>query len=211
PISAARPTEPIDQSQLLALADVVREATEAFEAFDHTKALEVTEKFFWNFTDDYLELVKERAYGQGGATPESQASAVFTLRLSLHVMLQLLAPFLPFTTEEIWSWWQKEAGSIHRSSWPQAVEVSAELDAGNHGLIELAANALTTIRKAKSDSKASMKAEIETATIEAPAAVLSSLRLFESDLKAVGRIRDLAYEEATEVAVSNIVLAEVAE
>jgi valyl-tRNA synthetase len=211
PATASRVTEPVDQSQLLALSDVVREATAAFEAFDHTRALEITEKFFWNFTDDYLELVKERAYGQGGATEAGQASAVITLRLSLHVILRLLAPFLPFATDEIWSWWQGAEGSIHRGTWPKAEDVVTGLDAGHHGLIELASTALTTIRKVKSDAKASMKAEIETATIEAPAAVLTSLRLMETDLKAVGRIQSLSYEEAEEVGVRNIVLAPVAE
>ena len=199
-------TEAIDQAMLLALADVVRDATTAFENYDHTKALELAEKFFWNFTDDYLELVKERAYGQGGATTATQASAALALRKALHVMLRLFAPFLPFATEEVWGWWQKEAGSIHRSSWPTVSEVTEGLDQGNHGLMELASVALFGLRKAKSDAKASMKAEVVSATLQAPAAVLSSMRIFESDLKAVGRIAELTYSEGDEVAVLDVVV-----
>ena len=199
-------TAPIDQAMLLALADVVREATVAFENYDHTKALELAEKFFWNFTDDYLELVKERAYGQGGATTATQASAALALRKALHVMLRLFAPFLPFATEEVWGWWQKNAGSIHRSSWPTVDELTDGLDAGNHGLMELASVALFGLRKAKSDAKASMKAEVISATLQAPAAALTSVRLFESDLKAVGRIAELSLTEATEVQVTDVVL-----
>jgi len=199
-------TEAIDQSMLLALADVVRDATVAFENYDHTKALELTEKFFWNFTDDYLELVKERAYGQGGATTATQASAALALRKALHVMLRLFAPFLPFATEEVWGWWQKNAGSIHRASWPTVAELTDGLDAGNHGLMEIASVALFGLRKAKSDAKASMKAEVTSATLQAPAAALTSVRVFESDLKAVGRIAELSYAEAAEIQVTDVVL-----
>jgi valyl-tRNA synthetase len=189
---------------LLALADVVRDATVAFENYDHTKALELAEKFFWNFTDDYLELVKERAYGQGGATTATQASAALALRKALHVMLRLFAPFLPFATEEVWGWWQKNSGSIHRAVWPTVEELTDGLDASNHGLMELASVALFGLRKA--DAKASMKAEVVSATLQAPAAALTSVRVFESDLKAVGRIAELSYQEADEIQVTDVVL-----
>ena len=206
PVGHTEVTEAVDQAMLLALADVVRDATTAFENYDHTKALELAEKFFWNFTDDYLELVKERAYGQGGATTATQASAALALRKALHVMLRLFAPFLPYATEEVWGWWQKDAGSIHRSTWPTVAELTHGLDSANHGLMELASVALFGLRKAKSDAKASMKAEVVSATLQAPAAVLTSVRVFESDLKAVGRIAELSYAEAAEVAVTDVVL-----
>jgi valyl-tRNA synthetase len=171
----------------------------------------VIQKFFWNFTDDYLELVKERAYGQADASPAAQASAAIALRQALHTMLRLFAPFLPFATEEIWGWWQTEAGSIHRATWPTVEELTDGLDGSNHGLLELASTALVGIRKAKSDAKASMKAEVLTATLQAPAAVLTSIRVFERDLKGVGRIEDLAYAEAEDVAVVDVVLKPVEE
>jgi valyl-tRNA synthetase len=196
----------------LALADVVREATLAFESYDHTKALELAEKFFWTFTDDYLELVKERAYNaEATVTTAQQASAAIALRKALHVMLRLFAPFLPFATEEVWGWWQKNAGSIHRATWPVVEELTHGVDAGNAGLLELASIAVGGVRKAKSDAKASMKAAVESATIEAPAAVLTSLRMIESDLKSVGKIQTLAYAEGEEVSMTQIILAEVAE
>ncbi len=212
PTGATEVTEPIDQAMLLALADVVREATTAFDAYDHTKALELAEKFFWTFTDDYLELVKERAYNaEGTVSSAQQASAAIALRKALHVMLRLFAPFLPFATEEVWGWWQKSTGSIHRASWPVVAELTEGLDAGNAGLLDLASIAVGGVRKAKSDAKASMKAAVDSATIEAPAAVLTSLRGFESDLKSVGKIQNLTYAEGAEVAMTQIVLAEVVE
>jgi valyl-tRNA synthetase len=212
PTGASEVTEPIDQAMLLALADVVREATIAFDGYDHTKALELAEKFFWTFTDDYLELVKERAYNaEGTVSTVQQASAAISLRKALHVMLRLFAPFLPFATEEVWGWWQKSTGSIHRASWPVVAELTEGLDAGNAGLLDLASIAVGGVRKAKSDAKASMKAAVDSATIEAPAAVLTSLRGFESDLKSVGKIQSLSYAEGAEVAMTQIVLAEVVE
>jgi valyl-tRNA synthetase len=212
PAGSTEVTEAVDQAMLLALADVVREATGAFEAYDHTKSLELTEKFFWTFTDDYLELVKERAYNaEGTVSAAQQASAAIALRKALHVMLRLFAPFLPFATEEVWGWWQKNAGSIHRASWPVVEELTDGLDAGNAGLLELASIAVGGVRKAKSDAKASMKAAVESATIQAPAAVLTSLRVIESDLKSVGKISALTYAEGDEVAMTQIILAEIIE
>jgi valyl-tRNA synthetase len=130
-------------------------------------------------------------------------------------MLRLFAPFLPFATDEVWSWWQNtaadQAASIHRAAWPTVEELTGDLDAGNHGLLELASTALIGVRKAKSDAKVSMKAVVESATLQAPAAVLTSLRSLEADLKAVGKIQDLSYQEGEELAVVEVVLAPVEE
>jgi valyl-tRNA synthetase len=211
PTGHSKITEPLDQAMLIALADVVKTATNAFDEYDHTKALEVAEKFFWTFTDDYLELVKERAYNADGAVTEAeQASATIALRKALHVMLRLFAPFLPFAAEEVWGWWQKTSGSIHRAAWPTVDELVTDLDLGNQGLLELASIAVSGVRKAKTDAKVSMRAAVESAVIEAPSAVLSSLRLLESDLKSVGKIETLSYTEAEELAMTQIVLSETA-
>jgi valyl-tRNA synthetase len=211
PNDSAKVTEPIDQSLLLNLAQVVTDATAAFDSYDHTKALELTEKFFWNFTDDYLELVKERAYGQGDFNADEQASALVALRTSLLTLLRLFAPFLPFATDEVWSWWQTNSGSIHRSSWPTASDLEAGLDASNADLLPLASQALFGTRKAKSDAKASMKADVTSAQLSAPAGVLERLEVLSRDLKAAGRIGSLTFAPADEIAVTEVVLAPAAE
>jgi valyl-tRNA synthetase len=117
-------TEPMDRSQLARLAETVTQATAAFEAFDYARALEVTEAAFWDFTDNYLELTKARSYGDLGA--DGQASAGATLRESLSIFQRLLAPFLPYCTEETWSWWQ--AGSIHRAAWPEPPQADGAIE-----------------------------------------------------------------------------------
>jgi valyl-tRNA synthetase len=194
-------TQAIDKAMLATLAEVVAGATKAFESYDHTKALELTESFFWNFTDDYLELVKERAYGQN-TDPVAQASAVSALRIALLALTKLLAPFIPFATEEAWSWWQE--GSVHRSSWPVSDELSSYTGSQNSGLLSLASQALIGIRKAKSDEKLSMKAEIASLTIEALATDIDLLKQIESDLKSVGKIDQVNYKLSESFAISGV-------
>jgi valyl-tRNA synthetase len=186
---------------LRALEQVVEKSTQAFESYDHTKALELTESFFWGFTDDYLELVKERAYGQN-SSPEAQASAVLALRIALHNLLRLLAPFIPFATEEAWNWWQE--GSIHLQSWPSKAELSTFTNHSQAGLLTTSADVLMGIRKAKSDQKLSMKAEITSLTISAPKAILEMIALIEQDLKAVGKIHKIDYQVGDELAISDV-------
>jgi valyl-tRNA synthetase len=174
-------TEPADRALLAALSGVVAEATRLWDAYDYTGALEVTERFFWQFCDDYLELVKERAYGsQGGA---GAASARAALGLALHALLRLLAPIMPFVTEEVWSWWQ--SGSIHTAAWPGAAELAID---GDPALLADLAEALIAIRGAKSQAKVSMKTEVSAASFSAPADALGRLRSIEADLRAVGRL-----------------------
>jgi valyl-tRNA synthetase len=188
-------TEPLDLDLIAELDQVIATATKAFDEYDHAKALETTEQFFWVFCDDYLELVKERAYGANGAA--GQASAAYTLRYAIDTLLRLFAPVIPFATEEVWSW--THDGSIHRSHWPLPTGGAAST-----GLRALVSEALIGIRRAKTDAKASQKTTASSATIAGPAL----LQLAAADLKAVGRISELDFTEAADVAVTAITLEE---
>ncbi|WP_375424057.1 valine--tRNA ligase [uncultured Friedmanniella sp.] len=183
-------TERVDRALLAALVEVVRAATTAFEAFDYTGALEVSEHFFWQFCDDYLELVKERAYGDSADPAVRSAQAA--LGSALAVMLRLLAPIMPFVTEEVWSWWQQ--GSVHTASWPVPEELAV---AGDPGLLTTVAEALAAVRGAKSAAKVSMKTEVSRASVRGPEPVLDQLRAVTEDLRAVGRITgEISWEVA---------------
>jgi valyl-tRNA synthetase len=178
-------SEPLDRAMLARLADVVTEATAAFDAYNHTDALQGTEAFFWTFCDDYIELVKERAYAEGPASESAKAA----LAAGLSVLLRLFAPFLPYATEEVWSWWRY--GSVHRSTWPTPYELTRVAPEGDPGLLDLAGEALRQVRRAKSDRKLSMKADVPLAEALGPAELLDKLALVEGDVKAAGRIAKL--------------------
>ncbi|HWJ66017.1 MAG TPA: valine--tRNA ligase [Nocardioides sp.] len=201
----ARVSQPVDTALLGRLAGVVRRATEAFEAYDYTTALEVSEKFFWEFCDDYLELVKERAYAQDG---DASDSARATLAFALQVQLRLLAPFLPYVTEEVWSWWQE--GSVHRSPWPTVAELGTPA-ASDGAAIDAVAAALAGIRGAKSQAKVNMKTPLSRVEVTGPEKAVRNAELAASDLVAAGKITgDLVFtvvDGATELGVT----AEIAE
>lgn len=195
----AQVTHALDASMLTALDGVVTEATKAFDRYDAARALELTEAFFWTFCDDYLELVKERAYNQADV---GQASAALSLRLALSTLLRLLAPVLSFAAEESWSWF--EEGSVHTAEWPTPLGID-----GDPAVLAAASEALIGIRRAKTEAKASQKTPVSRAAIAAPAAKLEALRAAADDLRAVGRIAELEFSEAEEFAVTAIELAPV--
>ena len=190
--TAGEVTEPLDTAMLASLANLVEEATEAFDRFDYARAIERAEGFFWSFCDDYLELVKNRAYGSAGDA--GQASARTALGLALQALLKLLAPFLPFVTEEVWSWWQE--GSMHRSAWPSADrlrEVAGGVDdePADPAVLAVAAAVLGEVRKAKSEAKRSMRTDVVSAAVTDTPARLSLLDLAADDVCSAGRIAAL--------------------
>jgi valyl-tRNA synthetase len=156
PVDPGMISTAMDRSMLAELAALVGEATRAFEAYDYARALERTEAFFWRFCDQYLELVKGRAYESQGE--ELAMSARAALQLALSVLLRLLAPFLPFVTEEVWSWWQ--SGSVHRAPWPDAASLAARAGDGDPLVLTVAADVLAEVRRAKTEAKRSLRTEV---------------------------------------------------
>ncbi len=182
-------TEPIDKAMLAQLADTVQAATDWFEAFDYARALEQAEAFFWNFCDNYLELVKDRAYGEKPVPGTSSARA--SLRIALSAIIRLFAPILPFAAEEVWSWWQE--GSVHRAGWPTVAGIGAAsglgdaVTTGDRAVLATASDVIAAIRKAKSEAKVSMRTEVASVRLAGPAAALERVASAEGDLRAAGR------------------------
>ncbi|MBP2414295.1 valyl-tRNA synthetase [Arthrobacter stackebrandtii] len=193
-------SNPLDRGLLAQLSEVVAASTAAFEKYDYARALQLTESFFWHFTDDYVELIKDRAYGAAGE--EGQASVLAALATTLDSLLRLFAPFLPFATEEVWSWWR--AGSVHRAPWPAAVGV----DDGDTSLLATVGEALSGIRKAKSEAKVKQRTQVLSATVAAVEVEAAQLTAGLGDLKAAANAVEITIEVAEgELAVSGVVLA----
>ena len=178
----ATPTEAVDIAMLARLASVVDEATAAFETYDYARALEKSESFFWWFCDDYVELVKTRAYSEGAGSDSARAA----LQRALSTLQRLFAPHIPFATEEVWSWWQ--TGSIHRASWPTRADLlggTSTVEA-TEDLLDAVCNVLAVIRRTKTEAKVSQRAEVEHVLVSATDTQVSLLQLGLVDLLNAG-------------------------
>ena len=197
PEPRGRVTAAVDRGLLTKLSRLVRESTADLDNYNYARVLERSETFFWSFCDDYLELVKGRRYSDQG--PELAASANGALFSALSVLLRLFAPFLPFVTEEVWSWWQE--GSVHRASWPAPDDLMAACapsgeDPRGVEALEFASAVLGAIRKKKSEEQRPLKTRVALAVVHAPPAQLLLFPDVEQDLRSSGLIDRLEASEA---------------
>jgi valyl-tRNA synthetase len=189
----------LDRAFVAELKELVVVATQAFERFEFSIALQETEKFFWGaFTDNYIELIKRRSRSEDD--PQGRASAVATLRLGLNVVLRLFAPVVPTITDEVWSWvFAEETGdsSIHLTSWPAVAELAAIPAPDVTGSFAAACDAISAIRKAKSESGMSLNRELLTLDLEADDAGQHDLMLVRKDVAAAGGADDVGFVPGT--------------
>ena len=196
PDAGAAVTATIDRAMLGRLAAVVDDATAAFDGFDYARALERTEDFFWWFCDDYVELVKARAYGTQDESGAQSARAA--LRLALSAITRAFAPFLPFVTDEVWRWWN--VGSVHATGWPTAGELDAALPAADAGAaIEPVSEVLAQVRRAKTEAKVSQRAAVDTLLIRSGDAARAAIDAALADLRDAGSIDTVVFEPGDQV------------
>jgi valyl-tRNA synthetase len=196
PPAGAGPVEPFDRAMLTRIAGVVDEATTAFDGFDYARALERAEATFWWFCDDYVELVKSRAYGAHG--DQAAASARVALRRALSALQRLFAPIMPFATDEVWSWWQ--AGSVHRAAWPTPAELvvdapwgedPASRGVGADEVLDAVGEVLAQVRRTKTEAKVSQRAAVQRVEVAATEPFLAALALGDDELRDAGGIAEL--------------------
>ena len=180
-------TAELDKSMLARLADVVQEATEALDDYEYSKALDVIEGTFWGFCDDFLELVKTRSYGSDG--DQGAGSAGAALETAISTYLRLFAPYMPYVTEEVWSWWQQ--GSIHHASWPDASLLRNLAGDSRPAVLDVASDVLAEIRKAKTAAKTSLKTAVKLAEVTDTADRLADLELAKADVISAGNVQGL--------------------
>ena len=174
------PTHPLDRALIARLRKLVEDATREWESWNHAGALDLTETWFWSdFTDNYLELSKTRAYA-------GDPSALGTLRTALEVVLRLFAPVVPFITEEVWNQDRSEPTSIHREPWPVPDDLP---DAVDDGCFDVAVEVLARIRKAKSEAKVSIKWPVTDLSISGSRTKLDLLTTVLDDVLSTGNVR----------------------
>ena len=199
----SKPTDLIDHAMLIRLAAVVDEATLALEQFDYARALERTEAFFWWFCDDYVELVKTRAYGE----THDSSSARVSLHRALSILQRLLAPMLPFATEEVWSW--LESGSIHLANWPTSQETLADFVATDDAssLLDATCVVLAAVRRAKTEAKVSQRAEVSQLVVTTSSATIDLLEANILDLRNAGALQEIKFvTSASQTTTQDIVV-----
>lgn len=207
--SADKISYPIDLWLIYELSNLIQKIETQFVNYNYSGAKELIEKFFWHeYCDNYLELVKARAYQQAGPGHESVLCA---LSLSLKIILKLFAPFLPFVTEEIYVSLYKE-GSIHkRGSWPDNKNLLANNNQKNNQ--EKARNIpgrealeiLAQVRELKSMKNLSIKHLLEEIKIIVPSEdLLNSLQEMSFDLKNACNIEKIIWQLDTELTKERI-------
>ena len=197
PVSAVA-TAPLDLAMLARVDVTIAEVTKAFAGFDYARALERSEALFWWFCDDYVELVKSRAYGSQGEANAHSAQAA--LRQALSVLQRLFAPIMPFVTDEVWGWWQQ--GSVHSATWPTAASREGDTDGAVTGNGAVPANAsmldhvgevIAAVRRAKTEAKVGQRHPVASLVITAPAAAGAAIRAAEGDIREAGSVAEVAY------------------
>jgi valyl-tRNA synthetase len=195
PEPVGRVSHLLDRGLLAALGRLVEEATRALEDYDYARSLQTTETFFWSLCDHYLEMVKSRRYGDHGT--EAAGSANATLLCALSVLNRMFAPYLPFVTEEVWSWWQP--GSVHAARWPSVDEITAlapshQSDPEPLAALQKAIAVLAEIRRIRSQANRPPKVRIAVARIQWDADALAVLQQLDVDLRSAAGADRLTFQ-----------------
>ncbi|APR98899.1 valine--tRNA ligase [Wolbachia endosymbiont of Folsomia candida] len=157
-------SETIDKWILSKLYKVIERATDNLSQFEYCEALNKVEEFFWkDFCDNYLELVKKRAYGET-VSNEANLSAKQSLAYTLNVILRLFAPFMPYVTEEIYHQLYSYNSVHNQGNWPNIEELIYDKHSEEMG--DDCVQILNLVRKIKADNNVSVKHLIKKLTIK---------------------------------------------
>jgi len=196
-------TSDLDKSWMNKLVQMLQAASKSLDEYDYASALDMIEKRFWDFCDNYLEIVKKRAYS------EDSQSAIASLVCTIDIFLKAFAPFCPFIVEEIYQSrpWKKTSESIHSTLWLKAEDVSLFEVKASDDLYDYISYITAEIRKAKTQANASQRTGVEKLVVLAPKNVQSLIEPCMIDICNVGSISgDVKIETSDKLQVSDIVL-----
>lgn len=196
-------TNPVDRSWMSKLANTTEFATRALKSNDYATALEAVESRFWDFCDNYLEIIKKRAYS------DDNKSASASLMQTMDSFSKMFAPFCPFITEEIYQSrpWSKNNESLHTQSWAKFSDFDG-IRENDSTLYDTLVKVTSDIRGAKTTKNKSQKTPVASIDIRAPEDVLLLLEKGQADLENVGNINQgkINYHIDEEFSVDNIEL-----
>ncbi len=180
----------LDRALIANLQSVITESSKSLENFEYTTALKLIEDAFWDFCDNYLELVKVRSY-QDEDNAERK-SAMAALAWSLKTFLKLFAPYVPYVTEEVWQESFKDAShpAIHKSSWPTVDEANTVLKPSYAMAYTSATEVISKVRGVKTASQKSLKWEIAELNISCSIEAKQALESVINDLRQAANVKD---------------------
>ena len=185
---------PLDKSLVYIFNNYLEKITESLNKYQFAEALNLTEDFFWNyFTDNYIELVKNRRLN--GSSVDS-LSASTTLILILENVLKLFAPFVPMITDEIWLTMYPDKKSIHLQKWPQKIDV--DLNNISSHEFEVAKESIASIRKEKTSNEIGLGKEVEKITITVNKEKIEALNQVLGDVQDAARANNLVINSSEE-------------
>ena len=191
----------VDQAWIHHLLNQYQLVTKHLEEFRYSQALDLIEKSFWLFCDNYLELVKTRAYQL--KDKEEGQSAIYALDMSLYLFIKMLAPYMPYTTESLWiQKYSSESSSVHISSWDldqtsinhfhQTVKTSflPEKDPFSFlsSLLSFVFDIVEQVRAGKSSQQKSLSASLKELNIQGTAHQKKIFDLCKSDVAATCKV-----------------------
>lgn len=162
----------IDKSWLAGFSELLISSKKDFANFKYSEVLHNTEHKFWDFCDNYVELVKTRSYQQHDQ--DIGKSALYALYTSLSILIRLFAPFMPFVTEQVSGWLDLSSNiinktynqtdnqkdkSVHLMPWPDDSDLGLSLDI-NKNIFTDTIEILDEVRSQKTKQQVSLKAEV---------------------------------------------------
>ena len=183
--------EYIDKWILARFQDMEKGFLKYLDEFEVGLALNHLEKFFWNFCDDYIEIVKHRLYRPEEFGSESRYSGQKTVYIILYKLLQDFSIFFPYITEEIYQEIYHDKKSIHLTEIKELnFNFQQEKEFGN-----IIVDIISIVRGEKSSNNLSLKTEVTNLEISASKEIKEAIAKAKKDFQATLFVKNLKFKE----------------